>query len=238
MEGKGAKFRVNAILFDMDGTLIDSTAGVQGAWEKFSEKYPFIDLKEILNSAHGVRTEDNLRKYCGVNDTEQLKAECILFEEAIVTTASENGRPGLLLLPGAMEILSKIRNNRFLPHPLWGICTSGTHVYASAALGATGLPIPDVFVTADDVSRGKPDPEPFLKGAQSCGVRPENCLVFEDSPNGVRSAKAAGCKVVGLLTTHPRLQMEEVEPDSIVSDLSRVSITPLSDSLEIELTTD
>jgi len=146
------------------------------------------------------------------------------FETAIVSTASAGGRPGLVLLPGVKPLLDELAPCRFLPSPSWAICTSAARVYAESALSSTGVPVPDVFVTSENVTRGKPDPDPYLLGAEKCGVKPENCVVFEDSPSGVRSGRAAGCKTVALLTTHSQEQIEAAQPDFIVKDLSWVSI--------------
>ncbi|KAK7060469.1 DL-glycerol-3-phosphatase [Paramarasmius palmivorus] len=215
---------VDVALFDMDGTLVDSAAGVVGAWELFKEKYPHIDVHDILSSSHGVRTVENLKIYCGVDDPEELEREAQRFETAIVETSTKDGRPGILKLPGVERTMSKLEPARFLPNPRWAICTSATRVYATAALANAGIKIPDVFVTADDVSKGKPEPDPYLLGAEKCGVRPENCVVFEDAPNGVISGKAAGCKTIGFLTTHSKEQMTAVKPDFLVQDMSSITI--------------
>lgn len=136
---------------------------------------------------------------------------------------------------------SQLAPYRFLPKPSWAICTSATRIYATSALSSAGVPMPDVFVTSEDVVRGKPDPDPYLLGAQKCGIKPENCqwcflhpfkhhrpitlffpsgVVFEDAPSGIRSGRAAGCKTIALLTTHSRQQIEAAQPDFIVKDLS------------------
>ncbi|KAJ3518059.1 hypothetical protein NLJ89_g100 [Agrocybe chaxingu] len=215
---------LDALLFDMDGTLVDSTAGVVGAWELFRQSYPTIDVQDILSSSHGIRTVDNLQKHCGIDDPEILEEEAERFEKAIVSTASEGGRPGIVLLPGVKPIMDEIASFCCLPRPRWAICTSATRAYATSALASAKVPIPDVFIASEDVSRGKPYPDPYLLGAEKCGVRPENCVVFEDAPSGVRSGRAAGCKTIALLTTHTRQQLEEAQPDFIIKDLSFVSI--------------
>ncbi|KAF5358940.1 hypothetical protein D9758_004764 [Tetrapyrgos nigripes] len=217
-------FHVDAALFDMDGTLVDSTAGVVGAWEIFREKYPHIDVENILSSAHGVRTIENLRRYCGVEDPEELEKEAQRFETAIVTSSKLNGRKGIVKLPGVAEVMKDIEAVKSFPTPKWALCTSATREYAKAALSAAGVPVPDVFVAAEDVSKGKPAPDPYLLGAQKCGVDPRNCVVFEDAPAGVRSGKAAGCKTIGFLTTHSLEQMQASEPDVIVPNMASVKI--------------
>ncbi|KAK0206335.1 HAD-like domain-containing protein [Desarmillaria ectypa] len=215
-------FHVDAALFDMDGTLVDSTAGVEGAWEVFRQTYPSIDIHEVLSSAHGVRTVENLRAHCGVTDPDELEREAERFETAIVTSAAANGQQGIVLLPGVARNFAEITSCHRLPNPSWAICTSATKKYATAALGIAGVTIPDVFVVAEDVEKGKPAPDPYLLGAKRCGVKPENCIVFEDAPAGIRSGKAAGCKTVGFLTTHSKELMESVQPDFLVPNMDRL----------------
>jgi len=101
----GVTFHVDAVLFDMDGTLVDSTEGVVGAWETFKETYPDIDVHAILSTAHGVRTVENLRIYCGINDFEELEREAVRFEQAIVDSSTKNGRKGIIMLPGVKDIM-------------------------------------------------------------------------------------------------------------------------------------
>ncbi|SJL01772.1 uncharacterized protein ARMOST_05095 [Armillaria ostoyae] len=233
-------FHVDAVLFDMDGTLVDSTAGVEGAWEVFRQTYPSIDIHEVLSSAHGVRTVDNLRIHCGVTDPDELEIEAERFETAIVTSAAANGKQGIVLLPGVARNFAEITPGHKLPNPSWAICTSATRKYATAALGIAGVTIPDVLVVAEDVEKGKPAPDPYVLGAKKCGVKPENCedlrvdragsnpnfilqgVVFEDTPAGIRSGKAAGCKTIGFLTTHSKELMEAVQPDFLIPNMDRL----------------
>jgi len=211
----------DAILFDMDGTLVDSVAGVTAAWEVFAKKYPDkdINVRDILSSTHGVRTAENLRRFCGVEDPDELEREAEMFELAIVDGAAKSG--GIVKLPGVDAIMEDLSSGSTFPKPKWAVCTSATRKYATSALGAAGINIPDVFVVAEDVKHGKPAPDPYVLGAEKCGVEPERCLVVEDSPNGIRSGNAAGCKTLGLLTTHSPQQVAESSPDYTVKDLSR-----------------
>jgi len=146
-------FIVEAILFDMDGTLLDSTAGVEGAWERFKQTYPTIDVREILSSSHCVRTVDNLKNHCGITDQGELELEAARFEQAIVETSTENGRQGIVMLPGVSPIINKLTP---LPQQRWAICTSATASYATSALQIAGIPKPKVFVAAECVVKGKP----------------------------------------------------------------------------------
>lgn len=227
-------FSADAILFDMDGTLVDSTDGVVGAWETFQESYPDIDINKILKSSHGIRTVDNLREHCRIQDPDILEKEARRFEQAIVTSSKKNGRGGIQILPGVKQIVSKLSQIPTSSSPRWAICTSATREYAKAALNSAGFPQPDIFVVAEDVEQGKPNPDPYLLAARKCGADSARCVVFEDAPSGVRSGRAAGCKVVGLLTTHSREQMEEAEPDILVKDLSNISIE-IKDSGGLEI---
>ncbi|PBK72796.1 phosphatase [Armillaria solidipes] len=231
-------FHVDAALFDMDGTLVDSTAGVEGAWEVFRQTYPSIDIHEVLSSAHGVRTVDNLRVHCGVTDPDELEIEAERFETAIVTSAAANGKQGIVLLPGVARNFAEITPGHKLPNPSWAICTSATRKYATAALGIAGVTIPDVLVVAEDVEKGKPAPDPYLLGAKKCGVMPENCVVFEDAPAGIRSGKAAGCKTIGFLTTHSKELMEAVQPDFLIPNMDSVIIRRVDSGLDITVTTE
>ncbi|TFK55441.1 HAD-like protein [Heliocybe sulcata] len=229
------KFVVEAVLFDMDGTLVDSTAGVVGAWETFAEKYPGLNVTEILNTAHGVRTVENLERYCGITDPDILEKEATRFEKEIVNSSKKNGRQGIVMLPGVREIMQELEPGRSLPKPCWTICTSATREYASAALQITGVPVPEVFVAAEDVTQGKPAPDPYLLGAQKAGADPAKCLVVEDAPSGIRSGQAAGCKTLALITSHTRDQMEACKPDYLVPNLSAVTMKRVEGGVEVTI---
>jgi len=106
-----------------------------------------------------------------------------------------------------------------LPAERWAIVTSCSTPLAAARLNAAGLPTPKTIITADDITRGKPHPEPFLTGARALGYPPQDCLVFEDAFAGVTAAQAAGCAVLGVQTTHSVLDTE------IIKNLSQVTFT-------------
>jgi len=222
----------DAILFDMDGTLIDSTPGVAGAWELFAETYPAINVQEILKITHGVRTVETLKTFCGITDPEKLMLEVARFEDAIISTSKDNGRTGIVLLPNVRALIDNLRDSKH-----WTICTSATRGYGSAALNAVGIVAPETIVFAEDVAQGKPQPDPYLLGAKRCGVRPENCLVVEDAPAGVQSGKAAGCKTLAVTTSHSPERMVASRPDYLVDDLSSVTMVPDETGITVTITT-
>lgn len=228
----------DAILFDMDGTLVDSTDGVVGAWELFKERYPGLNVDQVLSSSHGVRTVENLRIHCGITDPDELEREATRFEEAIVSNSTKNGRRGIVALPGVDDIFKSIGEAHKLPQPKWAICTSATKSYASAALAKAGIPVPDVFVVSEDVEKGKPEPDPYLLGAKKCGVDPKRCLVLEDAPAGIQSGRGAGCKTLGVITSHTREQIEAAKADFVVPNLSKVSMRVTDSGVEVTINLD
>ncbi|KAI0306812.1 phosphatase [Multifurca ochricompacta] len=220
----------DAILFDMDGTLIDSTAGVAGAWEVFAKTYPEINVQEILKTTHGVRTVETLERFCRITDPEKLEREVARFEEEIITTSKENGLPGILLLPGVRNIIDNGSDR-------WTICTSATRAYGSAALESVDIAPPETIVFAEDVDHGKPMPDPYLLGAYRCGVNPKRCLVVEDAPAGVQSGKAAGCTTLAVVTSHSREQMVTSKADYLVDNLASVTMEPDEKGVVVTITT-
>ena len=170
-----------AFLFDMDGTLLDSSAVVNRVWRSWAERHG-IDPPRLLAAMHGVRAEDTVRRVAG--PTLDVAAETEWIHQAEL-----NDVDGVIGLDGIGAFLERLPANE------WAVVTSATLALATVRMRAAKLPIPKVFITAEDVSRGKPDPEGFLLAAKRLGVRIEDCLVFEDSPAGVKAAKAAGANV-------------------------------------------
>jgi len=184
-----------------------------------------------------VRTVECLRKYCKIEDPDELEREAVRFENAVVETAKENGRRGIIRLPGVSTIMDELLPGAKHPKPCWAICTSATKAYATKALTIAGIPIPDVFVAAEDVTQGKPLPDPYLLGASQCSVKPENCLVIEDAPSGIRSGAAAGCRTLAVLTSHQRDQIEPCKPDFLVKDLMSVSVKRTESGVDVTMET-
>ena len=170
-----------AFLFDMDGTLLDSSAAVDRVWGSWAKRHG-IDVATLLASVHGVRSEDTIRRFGGASVDVARESQWILEAET-------SDVDGVVALQGIHAFIAA------LDPGTWAIVTSAPRRLAEVRLRAVSLPIPQVMITAEDVQRGKPDPQGFLLGAQRLGVDIRECLVFEDSPAGVAAAKAAGARV-------------------------------------------
>ena len=170
-----------AFLFDLDNTLVDSSQVVYLSMKKWCAENN-IDLDMALETGKGGRTEDTVSILAPHLDASKEAKKIEAFEALLL----EELQP----INGAAKFLKR------LPASQWAIVTSGSSAVAVLKLRASNLPEPDILITADCVSKGKPDPEPFEKAIERLGVAPEDCLVFEDADNGVNSALSSGCKVV------------------------------------------
>ena len=189
---------VDAILFDLDGTLVDSAGSVQRSWRRLAEKInrPWPEVEPHIHGVPVAQVMAMLEPDMPAERVEELR-EFMVESESTDTV-------GVVAQPSAAEVLAA------LPPERVAIVTSGGVRLAGSRMAAAGLPTPAVVVTADDVPVGKPDPAPYLKGAALLGFPPARCLVVEDAPAGVSSAKAAGCPVIGVLTTHDVLDAPSV----------------------------
>ncbi|WP_042174969.1 HAD family hydrolase [Streptomyces sp. NBRC 110035] len=206
-----------ALLFDNDGTLVSSLESVQRCWTRWAVEYgitaeefgrielhgrPAAEIAADLLPAHAVPE--------AVARIEDLEVEDV-----------PNG--GAILLPGTRDLLG------VLPAERWAVVTSATRRLAEARLAAAGI-LPKTLVAADDITRGKPDPEPYLLAARTLGVDPAHCVVFEDAPAGLQAGRAAGMTTVALATTH---QAHELTADLVVGDLSALSVLVTDAGVEI-----
>jgi mannitol-1-/sugar-/sorbitol-6-phosphatase len=211
-------FSCSAILFDLDGVLVDSIGSVERAWQKFAARHS-LDTDYVVRLAHGHRSIETIALL--------LPAEQVEAENQIVERDEVNDTDGLKATAGAAELLA------VLPPDRWTVVTSGTRPLATVRLRAAGLPLPEKMVTASEVTNGKPHPEPYLKGAQALGVAPEKCLVFEDAQSGIRAARAAGMKVIGIPGTYDADKLSEAE--ALVSSLAHVSVEVRTDGLLVRI---
>lgn len=191
------------VLFDLDGVLIDSTPCVTRVWRDWAIEHN-LDPDHVVHVAHGRRSIETISLVAPHLDAaiENIEVERRELADTV----------GLTVFPGAPELL------RSLPEGKWTIVTSGTRPLATLRLQVAGLPVPDRMVTADDVTKGKPDPEPYLKGAEKLGFKPEVCVVVEDAPSGLKAAKTAGCRSFGVPTTYRK---EELGDATVVLDSIR-----------------
>lgn len=180
--------KCKGFLFDLDGTLVDSLPAVERAWCQLAARIN-VPAQEVLDFIHGKQAITSLRHFMpGASE------EAIAREFSWLETREAEDTDGVSALPGAIELLTYL-SDASIP---WAIVTSGTVPIASARHGAAGLPKPEIFVTAERVERGKPEPDAYLLGAQLLGLEPEQCVVVEDAPAGILSGLAAGCHVIAV----------------------------------------
>ncbi|OLB26349.1 MAG: HAD family hydrolase [Acidobacteria bacterium] len=201
--------RCRGMLFDLDGVLVDSTPAVARVWAWWAREHGF-NADEVVEQAHGRPSIATIRELLPNSDYEAENRE--------VERREIEDIEGVIALPGALKLLEA------LPLDRWAIVTSCTRRLAEVRIGAAELPKPKYLVTSNDVRRGKPDPEPYLKGAQLLAVPAEECVVFEDAPAGIRAGKGAGARVVALRTTAGDAELREAGADWIVNDCSELSV--------------
>ena len=177
-----------AFLFDMDGTILTSIKAAERVWGQWARGHG-LDVEAFLPTIHGKRTEETIRGL-------ELPGVDPVAEAAFITRAEIEDVAGIEAIEGAAAFLDS------LPRERWAIVTSAPRLLAEARIAAAGLPIPDVLVAAEDVERGKPAPDPFLLGARKLGVASADCLVFEDTLAGLKSAEAAGMDSIVVTITH------------------------------------
>jgi sugar-phosphatase len=210
-------FFAKAILFDMDGVLMDSTPSVERVWRTWAAKHG-LDPERVVPLAHGRRSIETILEVVPELDAEK---ENILVEQMEI-----DDKEGVRALPGAAELVAHLSPDRF------AIVTSATRPLAVARLGYAGIPVPLHMITADDVIHGKPSPEPFLKGAALLGFAAEDCLAFEDSPAGIASARSAGMKAIALQTTYPADRLQSA--NAIIGNLADVKATLRDEGITLE----
>ncbi|WSQ07845.1 HAD family hydrolase [Streptomyces sp. NBC_01231] len=213
------KIRAQALLFDNDGTLVSSLASVDRCWTRWAMEY-------------GITAEDFARVELHGRPAAEIAAELLPAEVVPQAVArieelevEDVPNDGVRLLPGTRDFLDA------LPADRWAVVTSATRRLAEARLDAVGI-LPKTLVVADDITRGKPDPEPYLLAARQLGVDPARCVVFEDAPAGLQAGRAAGMTTVALATTH---QAHELTADLVVKDLSALSALVTAAGVEISV---
>jgi mannitol-1-/sugar-/sorbitol-6-phosphatase len=203
----------SAVLFDLDGVLIDSTPAVTRVWAQWATEHQ-LHPEDVVRHAHGRPSIDTIRHYLPQANAELENREVERREIADIG--------GIVALPGARELLSS------LPVDRWTIVTSGTRPLAETRLHAAGLEVPEKMVTADDITRGKPDPQPYQKAANLLSVLPRDCVVVEDVPAGVCAGKAAGARVIAVRTTSSDAELESAGASWVVDGCNSISVASVT----------
>jgi len=181
-----------AILFDMDGTLVDSTSVVQRQWRLFAEKHG-LDYAHIMRISHGRRNAETIREIAPHLATPEIFSG---FDEAEL-----HDRQGVVSVPGSTQFLNQLSIHE------WAVVTSASRALARNRLSAVDLPLPNVLIGAEDVTAGKPDPEGYLAAARRLGIKRSECVVFEDTVPGLSAARSAGMPAFGITTTYPHTHL-------------------------------
>jgi sugar-phosphatase len=212
------ELQCSAFLFDLDGVLVDSRAVVERTCRRWALRHQ-LDPETVLRIAHGRRTRDTVKAVAPHLDLER--------EVAWLDDAELEDVDGLSAVPGVRQFLAT------LPAGSWAVVTSCGPALASLRLTSVGLPIPEIVVTSDDVSRGKPAPDGFQLGAKRLGHDAAACLVFEDAPPGIAAGRAAGARVVALSTTHPGADFSGAA--AIIPDFTGVRMRRDSDAYVVSI---
>ena len=206
------KLSCAAILFDLDGVLVESIGSVERQWTIWAKEHR-LDPAEVIPVAHGRPTIETIREFAPrISPAIDVAAEAHTMEQREI-----GDMDCVHPVPGATELVSRIPPDR------WTIVTSGTRALAEARLRYVGLPVPSKMVTASEITKGKPNAEPYLRGAAALQVEPKECVVVEDAPSGIRAGHAAGARVIGIPNTYGRDAIGEA--DYVVNRLSDLRLT-------------
>lgn len=207
-----------AVLFDVDGTLVDSLGATERTWRRWAESYR-LDPDHVVSICHGRRTEDTV---ASLLPEAEWEAAVVRLDEIEITDLD-----GIRAMPGAVELLAALDG---VP---WAIVTSCTQALVRARMTAAGLGLPEVVVTADDVVAGKPDPQGYLMAAKELGHDPSSCVVVEDVPAGVRAGRDAGASVLAVTSTHRRAELGSAH--AVVDSLEAVRVVRSTGGIELHL---
>jgi sugar-phosphatase len=202
------KLSCAAVLFDLDGVLVESRPAVERQWAIWARQH-HLDPDKVIPIAHGRPTIETIREVAPHLDAD---AEAKAMEQREISDLE-----GVRAIAGAADLLARIPPDR------WTVVTSGTRDLATTRLHYVGLPVPQTMVSASDIRKGKPDPEPYLKAAAALRLQPRECIVIEDAPSGIRAGKAAGMRVIAVPTTYPFEQLGEA--DIVIKRLSDLRLT-------------
>jgi len=209
-----------ALLFDLDGVLINSTPAVSRVWHRWAVEHGF-DPDEVVARAHGRPSLATIREYLPNADHQAENRE--------VERREIEDLEGVAPLPGALDLL------RSLPRDRWTIVTSCTRPLAEVRIRAAGLPFPKRLITSTDINCGKPHPEPYLKAAETLGYPTAGCVILEDVPAGIRSGKAAGGKVIAFTTTLEEPELRDAGADWVLNNCADIRLASANETLTLNL---
>lgn len=210
-------------LFDLDGTLVDSLPAVERAWINWATRRG-INPQEVLDFIHGKQAITSLRHFMPGESEDAIQQEFLLLEQV-----EAQDTDGVTALPGAAALLARLDQ---LDIP-WAIVTSGSIPVATARRRAGGLPEPEVFITAEQVKHGKPQPDAYLLGAERLGLAPQDCVVVEDAAAGILSGLAAGCQVIAVNAPADAPKRDQV--DLLLTSLEQIAVHKTEQGAEIRL---
>ena len=209
-----------ALLFDLDGVLINSTPAVARVWRRWALEHGF-NPDEVVARAHGRPSLTTIREYLPNADHH--------LENREVERREIEDLEGVVPLPGALDLLAS------LPADRWTIVTSCTRPLAEVRIRAAGLPLPRKMITSNDIQHGKPNPEPYLRGASVLGFPAQECVVLEDVPAGVRAGKSAGARVIAFTTTVQAPVLREAGADWILKNCGDIRALDHAKGLDLTL---
>ncbi|MDD2341962.1 MAG: sugar phosphatase [Tolumonas sp.] len=207
--------KCKGFLFDLDGTLVDSLPVVERAWSNWAKSRD-LDPAVVLDFIHGKQAITSLRHFMPGESEKAIQQQFSLLEKV-----EAEDTDGISALPGAVQLLERLEA---LSMP-WAIVTSGSVPVARARHAAGELATPEIFITAELVAKGKPNPDPYLLGAQRLGLKPEECVVVEDAPAGVLSGLAAGCQVIAVNAPDDTPGLDQV--DLVLKSLAVLQVEPV-----------
>jgi sugar-phosphatase len=209
-----------ALLFDLDGVLINSMPAVSRVWRRWAVEHGF-NPDEVVAYAHGRPSLATIREYLPNADHQAENRE--------VERREIEDLEGVAPLPGALDLLRSLPENR------WTIVTSCTRLLAEVRIRAAGLPLPKQVITSSDITNGKPHPEPYLKAARILGFPPAGCVIVEDVPAGIRSGKAAGGRVIAFTTTVREPVLRKAGADWVLNSCADIRLTAANQTLSLVL---
>lgn len=216
----GTRIECSAMLFDLDGVLIDSTPAVTRVWRRWALERGFPP-EEVVAHAHGRPSLSTIREYLPHSDH--------VVENREVERREIADLEGVVPLPGALNLLAS------LPADRWTIVTSCTRPLAEVRITAAGLPVPKRFITSDDITHGKPNPQPYLTAASLLNVPITECVVCEDVPAGIQSGKSAGARVIAFTTTTSAENLKQAGAQWILPNCSAIRATAANSRLQLTI---